>query len=345
MTTYRGPYVSSRTRGRSPYSSAVGQRSLTDRDFEYVGPDYPGRPPAREYHSRDAAMPRRTGYNEEEMPDVIYIRHMNKRHELPFKAFVISDGVLRIADIRTFAAETLGAPDPARVRLLYKGKQLKNDNRAAKDYGIKQESEIMAVVSETPPSRPNSDSEPEESTMPSSRIPRRDRSSKRKPKNQTTPNLAPPSDTSGFSPRDEPGRGSRAHSPYHRPPPPHSPPGQPLLSSSHSPSGPSPSSPSPAVASPILDTPVKKVEQLASTFHTQWVPKCVQFLMHPPPEAKVREQEHKRLSESILDNIMLKADNIDLEGDAEARAQRKTLLNEVNGMFKKLDGAVKGQPS
>lgn len=254
---------------------------------------------------------------------------MNTQYELNFIPFAISDGILRVCDIRRFAAEKLRAPDPSRLRLLYKGKQLKDDNRTAKEYGLKQQSEIMVVVSETPASRPNSDSETEESGSAVSHSSRkgkhRSRKTRRKPSRD---DLAPPAvDRGGPSVRG-PGRGSRAPSPKPRSPPSHSNPPQ-----------------SPPVQSPKSESARGKVDGLASTFHTQWVPKCVQFLLHPPSDSKQRDQEHKKLSESILAQILLKADDIETEGDLQARADRKKLVVEINDMFKQLDLAAKKQES
>lgn len=71
------------------------------------------------------------------------------------------------------------------------------------------------------------------------------------------------------------------------------------------------------------------------------MPKCAQYLSRPPSDPKSRDQEHKKLTESILAQIMLKADDIDIEGDMQARMDRKKLVDEINDMFKKLDAAAK----
>lgn len=330
MSSYGRSALDSWGGRRSPYTSAAGDRSLTEYDFEYLGPEYLDRSRS---HAQDhrPSVARGYGYEDEEGPDIILLRHMNKQYDLKFKPFAISDGILRVGDIRTFAAETLRAPDASRLRLLYKGKQLKDDKRPAKEYGLKQQSEIMVVVSETPPSRPNSDSETEESGSAMSQSSRRGKTRTQRPKQETsTDNLAPPSLDKGPPSRRGSKRGSRAPTPHPRspPPPPHSTP--PL---------------SPPLQSPKSDSARGKVEQLASTFHTQWVPKCVQFLLHPPSEAKMRDQEHKKLSESILAQILLRADDIDTEGDVQARTDRKKLVVEINDMFKKLDAAAKGHES
>ncbi|KAF7510591.1 hypothetical protein GJ744_006203 [Endocarpon pusillum] len=309
---------------RSPYTSAAGDRSITDYDFEYLGPEYLDRSRSYPYDNRPSVA-RSHGYDDGEGPDIILLRHMNTQYELNFKPFAISDGILLVGDIRKFAAEALRASDPSRLRLLYKGKQLKDDKRPAKEYGLKQQSELMVVVSETPPSRPNSDSETEESGSAVSHSSRRGKNRSRKVKPKTSrDNLAPPVTDNRPPSRTGSRRGSRPPSPPLRSPPSHSTPPQ-----------------SPPLQSPKSEVARGKVDQLASTFHTQWVPKCVQFLFRPPSDPKSRDQEHKKLTESILAQIVLKADDIDTEGDVQARMDRKKLVDEINDMFKKLDAAAK----
>jgi BAG domain/Ubiquitin family len=320
---------------RSPYTSASGDRFITEHDFEYLGPEHVDRSRSYVYDHRPAVDDHRSyaarthGYDDGEGPDIILLRHMNTQYELAFKPFAISDGILRVGDIRRYAAETLRAPDPSRLRLLYKGKQLKDDDRSAKEYGLKQQSELMVVVSETPPSRPNSDSETEESGSAVSHSSRRRRKRSHKPKLKTSmDNLAPPTVDNRPPSRTGSRRDSRPPSPQLRSPPTQSTPPQ-----------------SPPLQSPRSEVARGKVEQLASTFHTQWVPQCVQFLLNPPTDTRTRDQEHKRLSESILAQILLKGDEIDTEGDVQARMDRKKLVGEINDMFKKLDAAAKGHDS
>lgn len=314
----------------SPYTSDAGHPWISEHDFEYLGPEhYEPRP---RHHDNRPSVARSYGYDDGEGPDIILLRYMNDQYELHFKPFAISDGVLRVGDIRAFAAETLRAPDPSHLRLLYKGKQLKDDKQPAKKYGLKQQSEIMVVISETPPSRPNSDSETEESGSAVSHSSKRAYHQSRKPKNKRSrDNLAPPPTEQIPLTRRRSRRGSRAPSP-----PPYAPP-----SPSSQPTPPQ----SPPLTSPKSDAARGKVDQLASLFHTQWVPKCIQFLLHPPSDDRMRDQEHKKLSESILAQVLLKADDIDLEGDPQARTDRKKLIVEINDMFKNLDAVAKGRES
>jgi hypothetical protein len=65
--------------------------------------------------------------------------------------------------------------------------------------------------------------------------------------------------------------------------------------------------------------------------------------MNPPSDLKTRDLEYAKLSESVMAQIVLKADNIEMEGDTEARASRKQLVNEASDVLKRLDAIGKRQ--
>lgn len=80
---------------------------------------------------------------------------------------------------------------------------------------------------------------------------------------------------------------------------------------------------------------------MSSAFHTQWLTKCTQFIMNPPSDLKTRDLEYAKLSEGVMAQIVLKADNLEMEGDADARASRKQLVNEATEVLKRLDAVGK----
>jgi hypothetical protein len=90
-------------------------------------------------------------------------------------------------------------------------------------------------------------------------------------------------------------------------------------------------------------SPLGKVNALSSAFHTQWLTKCRQFIMNPPSDLKTRDLEYAKLSEGVMAHIVLKADIIETEGDTDARAARKQLVNETSDVLKRLDAVGKRQ--
>lgn len=63
--------------------------------------------------------------------------------------------------------------------------------------------------------------------------------------------------------------------------------------------------------------------------------------MSPPSDPTVRQKEFLKLSESVMAQIVLKADDIDIEGNNDARNVRRNMINETNKVLKELDVVMK----
>ena len=101
----------------------------------------------------------------------------------------------------------------------------------------------------------------------------------------------------------------------------------------------------------VKRTPLEEIDFLTQKFRTELVPQGLEFISNKfisntPADVKKRDVEYRRVSETILTQILLKFDAIDTEGDSEARLRRKELVKEVQGFLNDLDKAAnRDEPS
>lgn len=305
---------------RSPGYNTSAPPQVRDEDFSYITSDDIVDPPshASNYDGQYGASA------EDNEPDIICLRHKGTIYPLHFRAYAIDDGLLTVEALRYEAATKMGVRNPNQIRLLYKGKLLKDDRRLCKEEGLKQHSEVMCVVSEvgaTTPSdaseldngvpRPASSSsrvDAQEEAAPSSKS----RKSKKK-KNKKSKGERPP-------PRDEF---------LGTPPVVGTPPSRPASGQSGLPP------PSPNLKT--LKTAMEQVTALTGYLQQELVPLCDEYVAEPPTEPKKREFEYKKLSETILQQVLLKADGIETDGNENVRNARKALVKEAQANLAKLD--------
>lgn len=349
MSTWKRFWPSGRYSPFGPTPVGGPPPIVTEDDYQYLNGDDLADPQRVHRPSDGYGFPQHRNASRVESahsPDILVLRHRGTTYPLHLPAFSVGEGILKVGEVRRLAAQETKTEDPRRVKLLYKGNVLKDNNRACRDEGLKQNSELTCVIIEAGSLGSREDAESSDSADSEEMLangldgPRievdgtiRDPRPKRKNhrggrrKNRTRDSsIVTPRDSSGYLAPD-PIPSARTHSPSPRSasplPQPHT----------HAPIPP-PSGP----ASPAHPkTPLGTLEAISSTFHTTFMPKCIDFMTDPPADVKARDTEYKRLSETLLSQIILKLDAVETDGDEGLRAKRKELVRETQAVLTDLD--------
>ncbi|KAK7740853.1 hypothetical protein SLS62_010998 [Diatrype stigma] len=322
MSRYSGGWISTRD-GISPYSSQTDDQGIpqvTDEDYSYITSEDLERSTPRTYEpdNRHAPPP-----IDDEEDDILMIKHAKASYPVLFPAYSIGDGKVYVQDVLDRIALIMKLSDrrKRRVKMLYKGRHLKVQDKPIRDYGVKNNSELLLMM----PEGKLSDEEEEDGRSSGSDSGEEVVVAAKARKNKKT---------KGKKKRRKEQAPQRESAPYLH---------VPDREKDNSASGRSPPSdeksrhpsrmPSPAV--PL--GPLEKLDAISEHFETQMLPICRDFIAKPPTDAKKREDEHRKISETVMQHVLLKLDEVETGGDPEIRARRKELVTRVQGILKHVD--------
>lgn len=89
-------------------------------------------------------------------------------------------------------------------------------------------------------------------------------------------------------------------------------------------------------------TPFEQLLSLSTYYNNYLRPLCTTFVSNIPQDPKTRDTEYKRLSEQILQQVILNADGIEASHDEATRTARRTLIKQAHATLDQLDEAVLG---
>lgn len=329
------------TRGAlSPFSSNLGigvggVPAVTDDDFSYItsedlenhGLDIPRQP----HHNVDDASSSHYGRSAPQVPeddDILLIKNKGVTYPEHFPAYSIGDGQVLVRDLqeRVQMVMKLSERHARRVRLLYKGRQLKELDKPVRDYGVKNNSEVLVVLGDVGAGGSSEESSEEVVVVDRDDDASRKKTNKKKRRGKKRDAPRSPPDSSSNTGLEVPfgndrrrASGSRAESPS-------------VLSGVSTASA----------ATSVPGGPMEKLNSIGVHFTTNLLPLCHKFTANPPSDPKKREDEHRRITETVMQQVILKLDEVDTQGEEDARARRKELVRHVQNVLKEMDGRLHG---
>lgn len=290
----------------SPFTRQPPQGSTTvsEDDYSYITNDDLKRHAAQQNSSPEPGSQQELGPPRD--TDVVSLRNKRNEYLVHFPAYSIAKGELKVGQVRDAAAKKLNT-DPRKVKLLYKGRNLKDDGRQCRAEGLKERSEILCSVADGAlGSASETDGTDGEGEDADAGLDGGKKKRNRNNRNRKKKKAAMPGDRVDDMLNPPP---SQARAPS---------PGKPAASQSAA---------------------TDKLVALSATLRS-YEQDVQAFLRNPPAETSKRVFEQKRLSETILTQVLLKTDAVETEGDIDARTRRKELVRECQHVLKVLDEAT-----
>jgi len=324
--------------GLSPFTSSLGQGipAVTDDDYSYItsedletidAPRGHHHHHDEDHYSHSAPGPALSFGHRKPAYDVMLIKYKDVTYPEHFPAYSIGDGKLEVNDVieRVKMIMNLSPREARGIRLFYKGRRLREPKAPIREYGVKNNSEVMVVFGE--PVGESSGDSSEEIVV----VGRDDYDAPKKPKKKSRgrrrpDDRSPRESGSSFSlevPVDSSRRGiSRVRT--------------------QSPSSLSAISGASAAAA-VPGGPIEKLNSIAAHFEAKLRPPCYNFIDSPPSDPKKLKDDHRRISETVMQQVLLKLDEVDVAAEEGARALRKQIISGVQGILKRMDDIEAGK--
>ncbi|TKA71663.1 hypothetical protein B0A55_05286 [Friedmanniomyces simplex] len=320
----------------SPFtrSPPQGGSQVSDADFSYITAEDLRKHTAGDGGHSQHRQPQRAESPVEYGPprdtDCLMLRNKKRDFTVHFPAYSIAKGELTVGQVREHAAKKMGVVDVRRVKLLYKGKNLRDDSRTCKQEGLRHEVELLCTIADSMPSADGSEDDDDDddgiaedgmgeqmgADGEAKRRRNRGKRTKRRNKREQTSGTSTPMEYAANSSNLSPPQHAAPASSQHSRAPSPKPPGTPL-------------------------TAMDKLNALRDKFRSDYLPQAQAFIEHPPADRAKRDFDHKRLSETILAQILLKLDAVETEGDGEARATRKEVVRQTQAVLTEMDELMK----
>ncbi|KAK4096935.1 hypothetical protein N658DRAFT_562133 [Parathielavia hyrcaniae] len=335
----------------SPFSSQDdGVPDVTEQDYSYITSaeledrgygvpprSYQSHPHISDSYSYSTSAPSPVHGRHLPEDDVLLIKHQAVTYPEHFPAYSIGDAQLRVSDVRERLAMIMDLSDRQvrRMKLYYKGRRLKKLDVPIREYGVKNNSELLMVLGD--PNQGSSGESSEEVSV----VGADGRERYEVP--EDSPRYSPRVGRSGRwddrSPRDsslQVGQASSGGDSMNR--------AQSRVRQTQSPGSAVSAASAPAAAPVgIPGGPIEKVNAIAANFRRDWLPRCLDFAANPPRDHKTRGDEHRKLSELVMQKTLLKLDEIETSAEEGARARRKELVVEVQTILNKIDAVMKAR--
>lgn len=93
-----------------------------------------------------------------------------------------------------------------------------------------------------------------------------------------------------------------------------------------------------------LQNSIQELDAIALNFHNNLAPECEEFVHSPPREQAECDYLHKKLSEMILREALLKLDHVETFDDSYIRLRRKELVRKAQRLLNRLDKVLPANP-